>query len=202
MAIELLIKIIPFAKTICELISKFRKTYSPAIQKLLSQQDILFKEIIEAIGKEANEPYTEEEVLHHLFRALWRGEFEDDEGESRLWLPSCNGPLRIGLEGQVFYLDEHKNPSPPIKQTFSRRLLLLMPGIDIGQIYLLPLEELNNDQLSWEIVKNLIDWEVLALIEPQNYGDLFVKAYLKELRMPQKDFEKWLKNFRKGKYAQ
>ena len=76
-----------------------------------------------------------------------------------------------------------------------------MSGIGIGQIYPLPLEELNNDQLSWETVKNSVEWEVLALIEPQNYGECFA-SYLNELRMPQKDFKKWLKNFRKGKYAQ
>jgi hypothetical protein len=71
--------ILPFLKPIYELISsKFSKTtYSPAIQKLRSQESVSFKEIEEAIGKDEKELYKENEVLHHLLRAFLRGEFEN-----------------------------------------------------------------------------------------------------------------------------
>jgi len=192
-----LTQLLSLIKPIGECILKYIKPilYSPAIQKLRSQESVSFKEISDAIGKDENEPYSPEEVFHHLLRPVWRGEFENRKGESRLWIPSGDGSMLIA-EGQIFHSVEQK-------EIINRRWLLQhIPALGINYIYSPPQQELEDEQISWKNLKKTIPWDKLALIEPQNYDPFHTENILKKLRMPQKDFKKWLKNFRKGKYAQ
>jgi hypothetical protein len=125
-----------------------------------------------------------------------------EKRRSRLWILTGNGSLQIGIN-QVFYKDEIKNVMPPYKFEISRRWFLEeIPAFGIGPIYSPPYQSLRDKQISWKDLQKIIPWETLALIEPQNYNQDYTKNHLYQLRMPQKDFKKWLKNFKNGKFAQ
>jgi len=114
-----------------------KKNQSPIIKKLRVQESVSFEEIRKAIGGDEKEPYSELEVLHHLLRALWRGKFEDEKGQSRLWIPSTERGLTVGIN-QVFYQDQHKNIAPPIKEFLNRRCLFNHLNSTIAHIYNIP----------------------------------------------------------------
>lgn len=138
---------------------------------------------------------SRDEILHEIIRAVWRGDFEDEDGEnSRLTIHQNprGGATRVGGK----FVDEHHHRTDATKKVlFNRRKLLCVlapicpPGVP--QAPLFRLRFLDPQPEPWDSVKADVRWDILAALTPDEYILGFRERYLEPLTISKEDFGRW-----------
>ena len=138
------------------------------------------------------------EIFHELVKALWRGDFEDEEGE--------NTDLTMALSPATWpggkWVDEHhqrtEEPRKIIK--IRRRELLYMlwddcpPGVTLPprqRLSPFPDPETGEPPVPWSELKTEIPWGALDALTPDEYSPTFRRAYLEAPTISKDDFGRW-----------
>ena len=136
---------------------------------------------------------TRDQIFHKMLKALWRGNFETDDGESCL---SIVGPPRGGAKRQDgrFVNAKHELVNGRYEPINRRWLLAAMPPM--AGLSLPPKSRLwpsggIEDGNSWADLKNEIPWDMLITLRPGEYGDRFRRSYLEELSILKDRFGEW-----------
>ena len=136
---------------------------------------------------------TRDQIFHKMLKALWRGDFETDEGESCL---SIVRPPRGGAKRRDgrFVNAKHELANGRYEPINRRWLLAAMPpvaGLSLPhKSRLWPSGEIE-DGVSWADLKNEIPWDMLITLRPGEYDDLFRRSYLEELSILKDRFGEW-----------
>lgn len=143
---------------------------SGLVSRLLLKMEISFKKIFIAISKGGI--FSQFDVLHPLLVAMWRGEFEEYSGHSR---------LRLG------------------EKLFNRRMLIgaatRLPGIDHSV-----LAEAIREEISLRRFYKRVDCSALAQADPSQYEPDFLTNYSGPLVIRRRDFRRWYHRFLRGAY--
>ena len=132
-------------------------------------------------------------IFHEMLKAIWRGDFETEEGESCLSIarPPKGGAKRA--DGR-FVDAEHKLAHGRYEPINRRWLLAEMPpiaGLTLPhKSRLWPSGEIEDGD-SWANLKNEIPWDMLIALKPGEYDDLFRRSYLEELSILKDRFGEW-----------
>ena len=167
----------------------------------LRKSQLTFREIADLWAREsAREPDApnRDEVFHELLKALWDGEFEDEDGgKSCLTIgrPPKGGAVRV-VDGK--WVDEHHlrtDKSRPV--TINRRWLLCALALDCPPGVSLPPrsrlrfwgpDECDSEPAPWSEVKQEVQWHVLKVLSPDEYSRGYRTAYLEKLTISKSDF--------------
>ena len=168
-------------------------------QGLEARNRYVFSEIANEISRRKNvEPGV---VLQKLVCALWRGEFEDSNGESSIVLPTSEGTM-YPHDGSPVPTDGHGNLTIKKDMEWSRRLMLSV--LDVKVPIRVPkksdLVPPNGEPLPWKKLEPQADLEILESLNLDNYSEMYKKAYLQPLVMPKRDFLRWLMLYESGRF--
>lgn len=140
---------------------------------------------------------TREEILCELLKALWRGDFEDEDGENTC-LVIHGHPTDGAAWADGKYVDEHHQRTDESRaKPINRRDLLYVFTIDCPPGVTLPhrkrLSPLANAEtgepsVPWSKVKAEVPWNALIALTPSEYPRIFREAYLEPLTISKVDF--------------
>lgn len=144
--------------------------------QLVHRSAVAFEEICENREIQRGwKPLNRWDLLHRLLKALWRGDFEDDAGVSRLKLDggeasryrmlsvaALQWPGSMGIPNVAQMVDEN----PP----------------------------------SWDALRPQVDFERLAAISPDDYEDVLLENYYDKITMTGDDLRAWFRRLRSGTY--
>lgn len=159
--------------------SNHEREDSESVRRLRSKPHVTFGEISDAIAKSGS-AYQEIDVLHHLMKAMWWGEFETLGGYSRTY---------ITLWGE----DRKANP----ERMLYSRVQLLQPGTGLPSGQKEPYEGYTWEQAE-QRDKNL--FAAVARHPPSDFLPSYIDAYVKQITLSPTDFARWYRRFRDGRY--
>lgn len=141
------------------------------------------------------------EIFHELLKALWRGEFEDEDGKYTflmLHLPPPGGAWRIDHK---FVDKNHMRTAETKPVGFNRRMLLCVLAFDRPHGLPLPPgdrlrgwhspESDNPEPIPWSELKAEVRWDILDALTLDEYSRTFRRTYLESLTISKDDFGRW-----------
>lgn len=170
---------------------------------LLQDSHLTFGKIADKWAREAAAMpggLARDEILHELLKAVWRGEFEDEDGNTVLMLhrPPPGGAWRI--DGK-FVDKDHMRTAETKPVEFNRRMLLCVLAFDCPHGLTLPPgdrlrdwhspESDNPEPVPWSELKAEIRWDILDALTMDEYTGTFLWAYLEALTISKDDFGRW-----------
>lgn len=169
----------------------------PAIKRLSRRRRIQFRDIAATLAPTEN--LSSDDIMQRLLRALWRGDFENLRGHSRLTAITGGGYARR-MDGR--YVDgEHEPVAEPPRKEWTRRALLI--GMSPTYAVSWPSNNvLGNNSISWRRLRKQLPLKVLEGVSPQELGDINFRAYIAPLEMSPVDFRRWLRRYRRGSYEE
>jgi len=161
------------------------------------QRGLTFQEISNSISR--NDEVTYNQVLQSLLKALWFGEFEDDEGGSRVKVIRAIG-VQFPHGEEPRPTNGHGNPLNPdeIPQEDISRSNLLYIWEPVDGINVPTRRELRES--AWKDIKGNINFHRLANLPVNRYSDLYKTTFVEPLIITQKDFSRWLMRYVTGHY--
>ena len=142
-----------------------------------------------------------DEILHELLKAVWRGEFEDEDGKHTFLMihrPPPGGAQRI--DGK-FVDKNHLRTAETKPVGFNRRMLLCALASDCPHGLTLPPgdrlrgwhspESDNPEPVPWSKLKAEIRWDILDALTMDEYTGTFRWDYLEALTISRDDFGRW-----------
>ena len=171
-----------------------------------------FREIAEQWVREvAGTPsvLSRDEILHGLLRSVWRGDFEDEDGENTclaIHRYPKGGARRI--DGKFVDAD-HQRTAETRPLGVNRRWLLRALALDRPHgLPLPPGDKLDpwsrpesddpkaamRDPALWSEVKAEVRWDILDALTLDEYSHMFRTSYLEQLTISKEDFGRWCDN--------
>ena len=187
---------------------RFKSDIPYAVHRLFKREKVNFNEIANVIAENYPKVYSREQVLHQLMKPMWKGEFEWSAGAfgkvnfPELDTKKSNHKIRIIKSSTRKYTPKHIHLNPAYN-SLSRRDLL-KPDLGIDKIYpgfdTLQKDVLNDKSVSWSKLKNQIDFEFLATVEPREYAPEYMQNYIHNLTIDGPTLQKWFKKFQAGEF--
>ena len=142
-----------------------------------------------------------DKILHDLVRAVWRGEFEDEDGKDTVLMlhqPPPGGAWRID---DKFVDKNHMRTAETKPVGFNRRMLLCVLAFDHPHGLPLPPgdrlrgwhspESDNPEPVSWSELNAEVRWDILDALTLDEYPGTFRWAYFEALTISKDDFGRW-----------
>ena len=170
---------------------------------LLDDLHLTFGEIADRWAREVAampDGLARDVILLDLLRAIWRGEFEDEDGNTVLVLhrPPPGGARRI--DGK-FVDKNHMRTALTKPVGFNRRMLLCVLAFDCPRGLPLPSgdrlrgwhspENDNPEPVPWSELKAEVRWDILDALTLDEYPGTFRSDYLEPQTISNDDFGRW-----------
>ena len=137
--------------------------------------------------------FSRDEIFLELIRAIWRCEFEDENGENSALTrhrPPEGGSRKVGTPR---YVDANQQDADPIQVSINRRWLLsTMPPVAGLRLPAKPrLRPSAGDVVIWKLLMLEISWDRLVALELDRYDPNFCKTFLAAAMISKKNFRQW-----------